>query len=147
MNETPTFMREALRAMKSTWKRTMFFSVINAAESCSGRYGRDRLESDLLAVLNRPKTPTLDEFKHATCIGRWLCRYFNPVFMAIADGKSDDEVIKIWINTDRFDRGEKNIGIGYSESSGRRKDINRRRSTKTVYARTLGKRHDWQTVK
>ena len=95
VSPTPTFMRFALEAWRKGYR--IGWAMHKTAEKLEHK------GNPLDFVGNRPKTPTVNAVtkEPLTETGRWLARYFRPVSNALIDGLSDDEVLKIWIATDR----------------------------------------------
>ena len=136
MNETPTFMLKAIQGAKKDWR--LEWIVYNTADTCGVTQDK---------VLNRPKTPSdTDMYCRKSSICVWLAKYFHPVWMAIADGKSEEDVLKLWINTER--QRYQDISIMSKEE---KKEINKYRRkikhTAFVAKRSLSKEYDWNTVK
>ena len=135
VNVTPSFMRNALKGARRGWK--LIWVLKSTAREC---------DCSIDEILNRPKTPTDDDYMYVRDICLWLSRFFNPILVAIADGKSDEEIIKQWIGLDKKETKKRILRD--------KEDLNelnnykcRRKRHKVVYARTLSKNHDWNTVK
>ena len=95
VSPTPIFMRFALEAWRKGYR--IGWAMHKAGEKLGHK------EDALHFVGNRPKTPIVDAFGKEPYqkTGRWLARFFRPVSDALIDGLSDEEVLKIWIATDR----------------------------------------------
>jgi hypothetical protein len=93
-------MKRALEAVDKGYK--IGWAVYRAAEDM----GIDRLDA-FEQVCNRPKTPrctvATQRGELKTYAPRWLALHFRAVSDAHLDGKPIDEVMRIWINTERQD--------------------------------------------
>ena len=95
INITPTFMKECIKGWHTDLP--LFRAVRNTEEIVFGTRGED---TNLEQICGRPKTPQSIYNLKGNCRS-WLARHFRPVSDALFDGKSDEEALKIWMNTDR----------------------------------------------
>ena len=99
-NVTPTFMKYCIEAWRKDYK--LFYAVYKTEQELFGtKYNNE----NVVQILNRPKTPSFQRNGLKTMARVWLARYFRPVSNALFDGATDEEAIKLWINTDRKDLG------------------------------------------
>lgn len=149
MNETPTFMHLLISSLRhggngysSNKAKHRIGSLRAIVWETQRRCGNDAKAERPNAVLDRPKTPSTQDFLRYNDCGVWLARYFRPVFLAFVDGMSDADLIKLWIKTDK-----KDCGYDKQASKDRQTEMTVRKSTITIRARDLTKAHDWNTVK
>ena len=135
VNVTPSFMRNALKGARRSWK--LQWVLNNTARECN---------CSIDEILNRPKTPTNDDYMKIDGVCLWLSRFFNPILVAIADGKSDDDIIKEWISIDKKETKKMSLRDAEDLKALNREKCKRRRH-RVVYAKTLSKNHDWNTIK
>ena len=134
-NLTPTFMRLVIEAWRKDFK--LLWAVYKTAE---------QVGCDLGNVYGHPKTPSENWFKEGmnVSVRCWLARFFRPVSDALFDGKDNETALRIWRNSERRDVGGK---TAYQETGGYYHHRLVQQATRTVRARQLDKKHDWNTVK
>lgn len=135
LNLTPTFMRFALEA----WRRG--YRIGWAAHQTAQALG-----CDVALVYGRAKTPHNIGWQEGGFLyaPRWFAKFFRPVSDALIDGKDDATVLRIWRETDRKTEAG---ASAYQETGGHYTHRITEKATRTIRARELDKRHDWNTVK
>jgi len=135
MNETPNFMRNLINEIRAG-NNSLQAAVGKSAYESSGELKKDKI------ILDRPKTPSLEEMYIYRQASVWLSKFFHPVWIAITEEKSDKEVIKLWIATSK-----KMTPQDVDWRNEQRKERKDRKTTYFIKARSLSKKHDWNTVK
>ena len=95
MNETPTFMKNCITAMREDHK--LIWAVFKTSRDLFG----NAQSKNLALILDRPKTPSsaIHNSKLRQCSARvWVARHYKPVYQAFLEGKSDIEILKTWIH-------------------------------------------------
>ncbi len=106
-NETPIFMAECIKgARKDLTLGLVMLNTSDALKLPKPSKAELLLPSTTQVarmVCGRPKTPTLTDLIRQRTSSIWLARYFNSVWLAICDGKTDSECLAVWRGTDRVD--------------------------------------------
>ena len=72
----------------------------------------------------------------------WLARHFPKTSNALFNKKTDDQVIAIWAKEKRTSGNDCMISAAAQAN-----ELNRKKCTKFIRARSLSKKTDWHTVK
>lgn len=106
-NETPIFMAECIKGARKD--QTLGAVMLNTSDALKlPKPSKTELSLPSTTqvarmVCGRPKTPTLTDLIRQRTSSIWLARYFNAVWLAICDGKTDSECLAVWRGTDRVD--------------------------------------------
>jgi hypothetical protein len=92
-------MRYCIQAWRKDWK--LVWAIYQTQNEVFGPDADDKFRE----ICNRPKTPRLCGTSTRGRARVWLARYFRRVSDALFDGATDEEAIKLWINTDATDLG------------------------------------------